>query len=349
MALEEAMTLVAEAQARLLLERTRLEGVRMLFERGYRGRGDLDQATFAFLQARDMVIRAQNAVKTAQANIRLLKEHLRPALQLELTAAVRNAEMNLELVQKQSAGKLAELAAWKESAGRELRRTHYWLQRFENWVKKCKVYAPAEGIVVYGDGRSWWSRYIREGSVVYYRMTVLRIPDLRRMQVELEVHETVLDALREGQRAEIQVDGIEDRVYTGTVTRIERVPKRRREWHERSVNVYDVVVKIDGEVERLRPGMTASVRIHTGVRRGALVLPATAVFRRGGRWWCFVVSGEELEPREIDLGVSNERYVEVVKGVAEGEAVVADPYALPPDRFPAVPERFREGPVAALR
>ena len=344
---QEARNQLVEAQARLLLEKTKLEGIRMLYRLGYRGKGDLDQATFQYLQAEDALVRATNSVRTAEATLRKLKQYDYPLQKLELTTEVENARRKLQQVQKQNAADLAKLRADREAAARELAKMEERLKKYRQLLEKCKIYAPCDGVVVYSRERTPWGRYVGEGELVHERMTVVTIPDLKHMQVEVNIHEAVLDRVRPGQPCTITVDAIPDRVFQGTVKSVAPMPSRNRQWFARDVNKYETVVTIDEEVTGLNPGMTASVEILVDKIENTIAVPIQAVLEVDERAWCFVVNDEgEIERRRVELGADNDKMVQVVEGLEEGERIVLNPRDLPAELLPEEQGEQGKGPTA---
>jgi len=75
---------------------------------------------------------------------------------------------------------------------------------------------------------------------------------------------------------------------------------------------------------RLKPGMYATLRITGAPRTTVLTVPRSAVLSTGERSIVFVRDGSgRLTPREVALGGSNDERVEILRGLAAGETVVA--------------------------
>ena len=103
---------------------------------------------------------------------------------------------------------------------------------------------------------------------------------------------------------------------------------------------FDVVVDIDPNQADLRPDMTASVEIQIAQRADALLVPVNAIFDRDGLHVVHVVGTRTTETRRIDLGESNDVYVEVLGGLREGERVSLSDVA--PDGSSPRPASARE-------
>jgi HlyD family secretion protein len=74
--------------------------------------------------------------------------------------------------------------------------------------------------------------------------------------------------------------------------------------------------------------MTVSVEITVGERADATILPADAVHGLAeGKPWILVVDGTHAQRREVEVGMSGDTRVEVIRGVRPGEQVI--PVAAP--------------------
>lgn len=66
-------------------------------------------------------------------------------------------------------------------------------------------------------------------------------------------------------------------------------------------------------------------RITTWSAPGVLQIPSGALFRRGGDWMCFVVTGSHARLRRLEIAHNNGLQAEVLAGIAEGEAAILHP------------------------
>jgi HlyD family secretion protein len=165
---------------------------------------------------------------------------------------------------------------------------------------------------------------VEEGATVRERQTILRLPDLSQMQVKVNVHETKVEQLRAGMRARIR---ILDRELQGAVSSIANQPEPTS-FFSASVKEYATIVKVDGQPEGLRPGMTAEVEILVAHLKDVLTLPVAAVVEQRGKYNCWILAGGKVERRPLTLGMNNDRFVEVKDGVREGDKVLLNPRAV---------------------
>ena len=78
---------------------------------------------------------------------------------------------------------------------------------------------------------------------------------------------------------------------------------------------------------KVRPGMTASVTIHTDLRRGILSVPVQCVFARDSKQKVWTVDKDgRARSATIKTGIQDFDRIEVLSGLAEGQRVISAPY-----------------------
>lgn len=196
----------------------------------------------------------------------------------------------------------------------ELERARAALEAAEIARQYAEIRAPISGTVT--------SIATREGETVASSFSVptfVTIVDLERLQIEAYVGELDISRVRVGQTGTISVDAYPQTSFEGKVLAL--VPQAAI--RENLVS-YTVIVGIDTANEGLlRPDMTASVALATGVERGALVIPARAVQRDDQGHPFVVVRGAEGDARRVvGLGEVGGDTVRIRSGLMEGEHIV---------------------------
>jgi hypothetical protein len=73
----------------------------------------------------------------------------------------------------------------------------------------------------------------------------------------------------------------------------------------------------------MRPGISAKAEIHIETRSQTLFVPLQTVFAEDGVHYCHVhVPGAPPAKRKVQIGTSNDTYLEILDGLAEGEKVL---------------------------
>jgi multidrug resistance efflux pump len=210
-------------------------------------------------------------------------------------------------------------------------------------IKKCVIYAPQDGMVVYyipeqarfGGGSQ--QSIVAQGEPVREGQKLMQIPDLGHMLVNTKVHEALVTRVKQGQYAKVRVDAFPDRNYDGHIDSVATISSQQ-DWMSADVKVYTTKIAIDEIVQGLKPGMSAEVTITVGdALERVLTVPVEAIVgsvEMGGKRRCYVLNGTDPEPRDIVIGMSNDRVVEVREGLKEGEEVVLNPKRVLGDQIP---------------
>jgi RND family efflux transporter MFP subunit len=249
-------------------------------------------------------------------------------------AALKAEQARLVLDRARAAGKAkearaeADLRAADADASLEAAR----LKATEEELKNCSVVAPQDGLVVY------WSRELTRfggggggppapGEEVREGQKLLRVCDLRRLDLSARVHESLVSRVRPGQKAAVFVDAFPDKLRAATVTSVAATASQL-DFFSSDVKVYPVLLSLDAEDTALKPGMSAEVRILVARRADAVSVPVQAVLGTRAGTYCFVKTADGIEERRVTTGLRNETAVEIRDGVKEGEEVLRDPRAV---------------------
>ena len=325
--LDESKNQILESQAALELEKTDKSGIEALFKLGYRGKSDLEQSRFRFMQAEDKLASSMNRLSTYQATRQQLEDYEFRMQKLQLDGDVATAEQNLLQTKTSNEAQLAKAEAAKNEAEKTEEKQLERLEKLKVQLTLCKIFAPHDGMVVYARENSRYSSNteIAEGVAVRQRQEIITLPDLSQMQVKTQIHEAVLDQIRAGLPVTVKIDAFPNRTYDGIVHSVAVVPTSS---YYTSVKTYDCVIRIVERVENLKPGMTAVVDIHVERVQDVLSIPVQAVAQVKKDTWCYVHSDEGVERRLIKLGRSNDKFVHVLEGLSAGDRVILNTDAI---------------------
>ena len=160
------------------------------------------------------------------------------------------------------------------------------IDMYQNQIKSLKLAAPCDGIVMHyvapemyfmsSQGGGSIGGKIEVGSSVFSNFTVLQLPDMKEMQVSVDVPEVDFKRIKEGQKAFITVDAVKDLNTTGKIKRKSLGGNNPRE--QTAIKTYQVIVSIDSCHIRMKPGLSAICRIIVDQVEDTIVVPAGAIF-----------------------------------------------------------------------
>lgn len=184
-----------------------------------------------------------------------------------------------------------------------------------------KIIAPVDGTVI--------SREIDLGSPVAASFQAPELftiaQDLTKMQIEVSVSEADIGRVEEGQDVTYTLDGYPDSTFTGKVTQVRLSPTT-----ESNVVTYTVIVDVNNEDLKLKPGMTANVSIITDKSENVLCVPNMALkftpdingpkYKNQGIW---ILEKGKPKRVEIETGAYNDSSTEIISDkIQEGTDVI---------------------------
>ncbi len=219
------------------------------------------------------------------------------------------------------------------TASFELQDTLY--KDLESQIRQCKVNAEHAGIVVYAvpeqaqRGMGGNQSIIAQGESVAAGQKMLSIPDLSHMLVKVRIHEAFINNMKPELKVKVRVDALGDKELNGKVKYVASVPAPA-DWMSPDVKVYECMVEITDYLAeyKLKPGLSAVCTILTDLHAEhvlAIPIQSQAVLgplSKGGPSRCYVLTDAGPQPREIELGMSDGKYVEVKSGLNEGDKII---------------------------
>jgi multidrug efflux pump subunit AcrA (membrane-fusion protein) len=271
--------------------------------------------------------RRQDLLRQAESEAALGKAELAAESPEEFAAAKDLAlvRLDLELARKEVAHLKARLTSTQRSADATLAALRDQYERAEQDVvdtqrdiEQMRVVSEREGTVIYVT--DWNDQKKKIGDTCWKGESILELPDLSVMKAVGRVYEADAGRVAEGQRVTLHLDAHPEEEFTGRVASIWRTVQREN-WRNPK-KVVRLEVELDRtDTRRMRPGMRYRGKIEIDRVVDALLVDSDAVFleETGPVVYRRTLTGHEAVP--VELGRRNDRRVEVLGGLDEGDAV----------------------------
>jgi HlyD family secretion protein len=269
------------------------------------------------------------------------------------TASVRENEARLSQMKVQRAQTGAQLASYQ----RRVSQAQAGLERIEDVLAKFDALAPLDGVVT--------DLPIRVGETVVPGVqnsaasTLMTIADMSLITAEVKVDETDIVNVHINQTANITIDAMPNRTFTGRVIDIGNTAILRSSGLAASQSAtssqeakdFKVVVALDSPPEEIRPGLSCSAKILTATRRNVVNIPIQALTvrkkvdldppkdgvmaatvapndksRNEEIQGVFVIANGRAEFRKVETGITGATDIEVLSGLQEGDQIITGSY-----------------------
>ncbi len=297
--LTELEKFLSNAKSNVLTAQNMLEHDRMMADRGYVSSLRVEQREFSLSQAK-------MSLAIQVTNIDVLKKF-------------RKAE-RLERLRGELKSATAEYKAAAERTFADEHRRDVAIEEF----KHCVVKAPRSGMVIHPNAARWKNApEVQQGGTVYQNQVLLLMPDLDKMQITIGIHESILKRITPGLTAKVTLP---DRTLEGEVVSVAKVA-RPAGWWSGNVVKYDAVIQLP-QSENLKPGMSAEVEVLIAARKNVLTLPVAAIVEtEDGETLCWINTPLGIKKQTLQTGENNDKFVEIISGLTEGQEVVLNPLA----------------------
>ena len=251
-------------------------------------------------------------VSAGQVVARLENQELVVSARLESRQlAVKNARKMLDekevLVQR---GLVTQLEV--ETARKDLADAQSDYDDAQVQLAKLAIQAPIAGVLSEFTDAS-------EGAMVEQGEQICRIVDYGRVLVDLQIPNSQIRHIELGQSVRVVDYSYPDEVFDGEIAVIDPVV-------DATTRTFRAVAEVGNPQGLLRPGMFVKAEVVTEARVDVVLVPRQLVLMRGNREVVFVEEEARAMMREIETGLEDEKYVEVVEGVEEGERLITSNY-----------------------
>jgi macrolide-specific efflux system membrane fusion protein len=143
------------------------------------------------------------------------------------------------------------------------------------------------------------------------------IGDLSTLKAQVQVNEVDISNVNIGQKATMTFNGIDGLSVTGKVEKMDSLGTLTS-----GVVDYNVTIGFDSLDPRIRPEMSVSAAIITGVKQDVILVPNSAVKTQNGNSYVQVLNGQTPQNVTVEVGLSNDTQTEIISGVNVGDNVV---------------------------
>jgi HlyD family secretion protein len=294
--------------------------------------------------------RLEANLKSSEANLKMREAELhRIELEYdrvkELHSKALASDSELETTQ---ANYLTAKANY-EAAEANVLQSKAQLREVMDILYKTTIYSPMDGIVTQLNVELG-ERVL--GSGFSQGTNIMTVADLNNMEAVVDVDENDVVLVSIGDTANVTVDAFGDKIFHGVVKEIGNSAKQTGLGTQEQVVNFSVKVKLIDLDPNLRPGMSCNANIETETVSDVLSVPIQSVTARTDvpvkddstkteqkeengneimqnkkpKEVVFLVNNGKAKMIVVETGISDDNYLEIKKGVEEGDEVVSGSY-----------------------
>ncbi|MDF1529457.1 MAG: efflux RND transporter periplasmic adaptor subunit [Sedimenticola sp.] len=264
-------------------------------------------------------------IRLSQAEARVATANARAAcLQAEIARREADRQQRLHkkgLVSEESIDKFSTEAEAKkadcESANASTRAAADRVEVNRSYLERTQLFAPFDGIIAEINGEL--NEYVTPSPPGIATPPAVDLIDNSCFFMEAPIDEVDAARIKTDQPARVTLDAFDKRNFPGSVKRIAAYVLDR----EKQARTVDVEVEFSNpeDIKELLAGYSADVEIILATKDSALRIPTEAVIE-DNQVYIFLRDTGSVEKREIEVGLSNWDYTEVLSGIKQGDQII---------------------------
>ena len=265
----------------------------------------------------------RNSIKDLRFGMEEIKLELKQSI-YEPPATIRKLEINLEKTARDLKEKLENYKIKKRQAnakmvevGTQVSKINKKLNDLLNLLKSFTIFSNGNGMITYI--KNWDGSKKKVGSSISpWDASIASLPNLTKMESKTYANEVDIRKIKKGLPVKVGFDAFPDIEMNGIVTSVANVGENKR---GSDIKVFQVLIKLDGSNDNIRPGMTTSNKILTFEKKDVLSIPLEAIFSQDSIMFVYKKSGFSVTKKEIKIGDSNNDSAIITEGLIENDIV----------------------------
>jgi multidrug resistance efflux pump len=271
-----------------------------------------------------------NDIQVAITSLDSVQQRFAPPLQKQLLALEQEKAMieKMKLQKKYTAQKIISETELRGMRSR-IRQQENNIRSMQEQVDMLIVTSPADGIVMHTESPSLYfissvgsgsvGGKIEEGSTVYTDMTLLEMPDMKEMQVSVELPEVGYKRIEAGQKVKIKVNAAQNLFTTGAVVR--KMLAGKNISRNSQVKTYEAIISVDSCHSLMSPGLSATCDIIVNEVKDTVVVPTIAIFEEDSIKLVYVALNNKYMPVTVETGLTNSSESIISRGLTGNETI----------------------------
>ncbi len=265
---------------------------------------------------------AKLAYDNAMYNRKIFKKYTYPDKIVVLKNKVEQSKLDLLKTKVQIESSEIKHANSIGQLEKKIRNEEKELEKYKLFLTKMQLISPVDGLVIYGDPDKRWNNIeIEIGMQIRRKQTLLTIPDMSSLVVDFDLPEQYRSKLAIGNTGTVTPDSLENLSFPCKITKIPIMPKNLISWDKTSPKIFKSTLEILSPSKEIATGMSVEIEVVTKHLKNVIKIPIEAVFDEGDNYFVYLKLNDTYERRIISIGSSNNKYIEVKKGVHEKDII----------------------------
>ena len=253
---------------------------------------------------------AEGGVANAKIAVRLAEIQYAQTLEGASEQAIKAAETQLSQA-RASLAKLREGPSAEDLAMSRLQveQSQLSLESALLHLEDATITTPFDAVVV--------DVGLREGEMASPSGPAIVLVNVSRFHTDVFIDELDIGRIEVGQQVSLELDAFPAKELKGEITHIDAIGTASQ-----GLVTYKVTIDLGSPSLPIKPDMTVGVKIVVAGKVGVLLVSRQAILRDAEGKYVEMLEGVDLRRVSVEVGLSDERYTEIVSGLEEGDEIV---------------------------
>jgi HlyD family secretion protein len=197
----------------------------------------------------------------------------------------------------------------------------FQVQQDEHSLASLALHAPLDGVVAL---QNHWQPQggptpFKPGDRAWPGAAIAELPDPSTLKISARIEEAERGQLKLGQTGAVRIEAVPDGSFEGRIETISPTASLDFNAGWPVPRNFTVEVALANGDARLAPGMGAVVRVAVDRVANGIVIPSSALFRKGGRTVAYVRRGSKFEETSVEVLRRSGDEALIAKGLQPGE------------------------------
>ena len=236
---------------------------------------------------------------------------------LKLADAEQKVKENEAKLNADRSAAKADLASKKQKQDQAA----FQVQQDEHSLASLALHAPLDGVVAL---QNHWQPQggptpFKPGDRAWPGAAIAELPDPSTLKISARIEEAERGQLKLGQTGAVRIEAVPDGSFEGRIEIISPTASLDFNAGWPVPRNFTVEVALANSDARLAPGMGAVVRVAVDRVADGIVIPSSALFRKGGRTVAYVRRGSKFEETSVEVLRRSGDEALIAKGLQPGE------------------------------
>lgn len=187
----------------------------------------------------------------------------------------------------------------------------------KNNLKKMSIYSPVSGVIT--------DIFLKDLTTISSGTKIIKISDPKSIEIESDILSDEIFKIKKGQKVEISGKSLNDKTIIGYVKKV--FPSGFTKISSLGVEQQRIKIRIsfDNKNINLKSGTNLDIKIIVNENNNTIIVPERSIFKDNNKWKVLSVDNKKVVLKEILIGLKNDDFVEVLKGLSVNDIIIEEP------------------------